>query len=838
MINFNHNFFSSLTIGHWGNLCIGTALLSAILGFVLYGAAVIKEKNTSSKGLYCLVLHALSICCVITLLFVLIFQHRFDYYYVWRHSSSDLPIYYLISCFWEGQEGSFLLWMFWHIFLLIFFVGKKNNTWKNGVIAVILFIQILLCAMLLGFKFGSTTVGSNPFMLWKNAVDITSMQVPSYFVPQEGNGLNPLLQNYWMAIHPPILFLGFASMSFPFAFCIVGIWKKKIVCWIGPATFWVLFTLFTLGLGILMGAYWAYETLSFGGYWSWDPVENAVYIPWIILLAGMHAMLIAKKQLKGVKTTCMLILLAFLLTWYATFLTRSGILGNTSVHSFTDLGFSTQLVAYLFFFCFIIIISFFRLKKLSKKIIPISNANSLNNWLLLAALILFLMGLQVLIPTSIPVYNTVLAFFGIKSNLAPPIHAIAFYTYYQLIFAVFILVGSATAQFFWFKQYEKKICIQQFSLSCFVSLACTLVLVLNTSTYQVNYIILLIAGIYAIVLNSITLFSIFKAHYRPSGGFLAHMGVAIMILGILFSSGYEKILSKNSSGLRYSKDFSTSMNTEHMLLWINDPKAMPGYTVQYAGQYFKALGYPGYIAKQSLMFQKKYFVAKEDIVYNNKIFFAKNTVVPIDIYNIYYKIVYNDYKGKQFILYPQSQHHTQKNLSAVPAIKCFWHKDLYTYISAVADPTQEKIWHKKEIFTVMQGKNFFVNDFIAQIMYIEKLDTISDSHVQLSPQDVAIKAVIKISGKVKDYMATPIYIIQNKRVGYIPFIVEDLGIKINFLNIHPEKKEYSLEISSTQRDYIVLKVMEKPWITLLWIGSIVMLIGFLLSILRYLKRKA
>lgn len=173
------------------------------------------------------------------------------------------------------------------------------------------------------------------------------------FVPKDGNGLNPLLQNYWMVIHPPTLFLGFAATLVPFSFAIAALWKKNYTDWVKIALPWTLIAGVILGAGIMMGAIWAYETLNFGGYWNWDPVENAVYVPWIVLVAAIHTLLLAHKNTTALKVSFLLIITQFILILYSTFLTRSGILGNASVHSFTDLGLSGQLLIYMLFFAII-----------------------------------------------------------------------------------------------------------------------------------------------------------------------------------------------------------------------------------------------------------------------------------------------------------------------------------------------------------------------------------------------------------------------------------------------------------------------------------------------------
>ena len=120
---------------------------------------------------------------------------------------------------------------------------------------------------------------------------------------QDGNGLNQTLQNYWMVIHPPILFLGFASTIVPFAYAVAGLWTKNYGGWIKSSLPWSLFSAAILGLGIMMGARWAYESLSFGGYWAWDPVENASLVPWLVLIAGVHTQLIYNSTGRALRPT-------------------------------------------------------------------------------------------------------------------------------------------------------------------------------------------------------------------------------------------------------------------------------------------------------------------------------------------------------------------------------------------------------------------------------------------------------------------------------------------------------------------------------------------------------
>ncbi len=157
-------------------------------------------------------------------------------------------------------------------------------------------------------------------------------------VPTEGQGLNPLLENYWMVIHPPTLFLGFSAMTVPFAFALAGLLGRDWDGWLRRALPWGLFGFAVLGLAMMMGGYWAYEMLGWGGFWEWDPVENGPFVPWIALVAFLHAAQIQRVRGGFQKPTLALALLPFLGVLYESFMTRSGVLKDFSVHSFSELG--------------------------------------------------------------------------------------------------------------------------------------------------------------------------------------------------------------------------------------------------------------------------------------------------------------------------------------------------------------------------------------------------------------------------------------------------------------------------------------------------------------------
>ncbi|WP_306643413.1 cytochrome c biogenesis protein CcsA [Sanyastnella coralliicola] len=340
-----------------GRFLIAGGFAAAIAGFIGYLMGALGKGNESWKrfGRTAFIVHAVSFLLVIVLIYTLIFNHRYEFQYIWKHLNNQMGTPLQFSCFWGGQEGGFLLWMFWHIVLALIFI-RRRSTWEAPVMAIIASVQAWLACMLLGVYFGDYQFGIDPFLLIREAPENIGLpwtrnaEYLSLPLFADGQGLNPLLQNYWMVIHPPTLFLGFASTLMPFAFAIAGLWKKQYIEWMRPATPWAFFGIMILGTGILMGGAWAYEALSFGGFWAWDPVENSSLVPWLLLVGGGHLLMVNRNKVTSVFSALFLIMGSFILIVYSTFLTKSGILGDTSVHSFVDSGILPQLLVYLLFF--------------------------------------------------------------------------------------------------------------------------------------------------------------------------------------------------------------------------------------------------------------------------------------------------------------------------------------------------------------------------------------------------------------------------------------------------------------------------------------------------------
>jgi len=818
--------------GNLGHFFVILAFVSAILATYAFSKNINDAQDQwarFAKGAF--YVHAIAIFGIVITLFVMISNHMFEYHYVYNYTSKILPVYYQISSFWNGQEGSFLLWMFWNAILGLILI-RTNKQWRAPMMAVFTFTQVFLVSMIMGVVVFNIKIGSSPFILLRDVINDEIFKLQPDFIPEDGRGLNPLLQNYWMVIHPPTLFLGFAATVIPFAFAIAGLITGKYREWIRPALPWAQFGAAVLGVGILMGAYWAYETLNFGGYWNWDPVENAIYVPWLVLVAAVHTMLAFKKSPSALKASIILVMATYVLIVYSTFLTRSGVLGNASVHSFTDLGLSGQLLIYLFVF---IILSVWVSARVWKKL-PTNkeetSAYSREFWIFIGATVLCLMAFQVILPTSIPVWNELVEAFGGNSNMAPPADQVGFYTPFQLYFSIALALLSGTGQFFWWNKMDKKKLKQAISGPLMISLIISALVFVLAKVQDIWFLLLLTASIYSIVANLKIFFDVAKSNIKLSGGAIAHIGVAMMLIGILFSSGYSKILSKNNTGLLWSKEFPDEINQNNLLLFLNEPRQMGDYSLHYKGmrKLTNDFGYIDINDIEGVISPIEVTIARNTISSTGEELQRGDTVRLINDENSYFEVEYKRQDESSFTLYPRIQINASMGNVYSPDINRTLTADLYTHVRTFPDPKQETTWSDIEEITVQPGDEFFINDYVARFIDMQPVTDLDG--ITLGQGDVAVKAIIEIDGEHKTYTAEPIYIIKDKMAGRIPDYVNDLASRITVQNILPEQNSFVFGLSTTQKDWIIIEAVEKPWINILWLGTLLLTIGFGVAISR------
>ncbi|HJU28075.1 MAG TPA: heme lyase CcmF/NrfE family subunit, partial [Candidatus Binataceae bacterium] len=273
-----------------------------------------------------------AMCAMITVaivaLWISLLRSDFSLEYVSSYTSLTLPTFYKVTALWGGQQGSLLLWT-WLLSIFTAITAFQNRR-RNAEIAPYALAVLVGVAI---FFLGMLNFVTRPFDMLAT-------------IPSDGQDLNPLLQNYWMAIHPPSLYTGYVSASVPFAFGAAALITGRLDdAWIRSTRRWAIFSWFFLTLGNLFGARWAYEVLGWGGYWAWDPVENAAFMPWLVMTAYLHSVMIQERKDMLKVWNLALIGMAFGLTLFGTFITRSGVI--SSVHSFTQSGLGPYFLTFL-----------------------------------------------------------------------------------------------------------------------------------------------------------------------------------------------------------------------------------------------------------------------------------------------------------------------------------------------------------------------------------------------------------------------------------------------------------------------------------------------------------
>ena len=302
-----------------GNLSLWLAFLvglwGAITGFV-GGAQSRADLQQSARHATFALFAALAIAVIS--LEIAIFRHDFSVAYVASRTSRNLPTFYLWSALYSGQEGSLL---FWAAVLSLFAMLAQVLTSRRyrAFLPYVAAVTSLVATFFVGVMLFAP---ANPFT-----------RLP--FTPLDGQGMNPQLQNPGMVFHPPMLYLGYISITIPFAFAIAALLTRKLDTeWMVAVRKWTIVSWLFLSIGLLIGMWWAYVELGWGGYWAWDPVENAALLPWLVMTAFLHSVMIQEKRGMLKKWNLALVLGAWLLSIFGTFLTRSGVIA--SVHSFTE----------------------------------------------------------------------------------------------------------------------------------------------------------------------------------------------------------------------------------------------------------------------------------------------------------------------------------------------------------------------------------------------------------------------------------------------------------------------------------------------------------------------
>lgn len=461
-----------------------------------------------------------------------IVTHNFDVSYVYGYSSRELASPFLYATFYAGQEGSFMLWtIMTAAFGVILLPYVRRNGYESH---VMVFYTLILSFLLL------MMVVKNPFaFLWETyAKDGTTREyidsIRNDLSRYNGKGLNPVLQNRWIMIHPPILFAGFASMSIPFVLGMAALVKKQYREWIDLALPWALAACGILGFGIMLGGFWAYVTLGWGGFWAWDPVENSSLIPWLICVALVHTMLVQQRTQGLIKTNFTLATLAFVAVLYSTFLTRSGVLGDTSVHAFVEPGFFIYLLLLIILGTFIVLgvgMIIWRWKDIVRHNAPFAKTSrefalSLGSSVLLASAVIVTLG------TSYPIIAEVLK--QPKVAVEP-----SFYNLTHVpVLIVMLLLNAASLSLSW-KVTDIAVFRRRLLHSLVTGLLAAVVARLLGVT-EVSWLMLVFAAWTSLRINGELAFRLLKRAPGKAGAYISHFGISLLVLGVIATAGYTQ----------------------------------------------------------------------------------------------------------------------------------------------------------------------------------------------------------------------------------------------------------------------------------------------------------
>lgn len=725
-------------------------------------------------------LMVLSFC---SYLLYLILTHQFQFTYVWNYSSTDLPTPLLVSTFYAGQEGSFSLWA---LYTTITGVALMQYSSKRNYEPEVMFVwSLILSALLL------MLIVKNPFeMIWETfpkdllrtgpvPPDVTNFawidQAKGVWgqFPEEGKGLNPLLQNYWMVIHPQILFTGFTSMAVPYTFALAGLLRRDYQSWVKVAKPWTVFGAAALGTGIILGGYWAYETLGWGGYWGWDPVENSSLIPWLVCIASIHTMMAQRRSGTFVKTNFVLSILCFIMVLYSTFLTRSGVLGDTSVHSFVDPG----MWAYWILLGFIIMFSALgfgvllaRMKEMPK--IPVEHTIYSREFaLFLGAFAICLSAVFITIGTSSPIITNIL-----KGKSAAV--DTAFYVKTTLPLGIIIALLAGFGQLLWWKTSSAGELMKSLLYPLITAVLFTGGLI-AFGMHDATMIVFSFSAAFALFVNLLVGYRIFTGNPKYAGGAIAHIGLALLFLGFVSSSRYD---DKQTVSLPQGKSM----------------EILGGYTLTYLG---------------------------------NR---------PIDAERFGFDVQVQH--GNETYLVLPTMHLSSKDNSMMrhPDILNMYTKDFYITPLSVETPESQP---RGEPLALLKGESSTIADGLTvTFLDFDFNDMQKGSMLEGGTFSIGVALQVERGGKretVKALMKSG-----GGEISYIAAKSTLSPVEFTIVKIQPNREEPAksrVELTATdpssarrepRPETLVVEASIKPFINLVWMGTVTLVVGFILTIVR------
>lgn len=637
-------------------------------------------------------------------------------------------------------------------------------------------------------------------------------------------------------IHPPILFVGFAMMTIPYCFAMAALWKRKYHEWIGPALPWTLSANVALLTAIFLGGYWAYVTLSFGGYWAWDPVENASLVPWLFGTAGIHTMIIQRKSAVAQKSSILFAILAYMAVVYETFLTRSGILGSSSVHSFVDLGLYNQLLAFMLVVTILGLgLFFWRYKEMPS---PEKESNILSREFMTVtgAMLLLILGLVIILGTSSPILGKLFV-----ENPTPP--EISFYNNWSMPIVMIMAIFTVIGQYLFWKKYDAESLAAALINPLLVTSAVTILSIILGDVRDLYYMAYLFCGYFAIVGNAWVLISLMMKNPKVVGGSLTHVGFGLLLVGILASSAYNEPLVDQETA-RFNAAVEAGEVTDEQGFKITQKEEM----------LVLDLDVPTLIGD-------RYMVTYEGYELDNSVRRGQQN----------YKLRFEPIDGgKPFYMipevYPMLTSSTRENIqwSVDPDVRTGLLSDIYLYVGGssyvqeqndrvaennsamqnIADQdTTDSGVPEIQSFNLNPGQTVDVGNYT--IRFVNYMQTDS---TELPPNTtIGVRAEVELIHKASNRVVTldPLFAVYSENgQSYIfspPSFARDFDLEFQFTEINPQDNSIEITVTGLEEEYepewVLIVADEKPFISVVWAGTFILMIGFSISIFRHWARE-
>ena len=793
-----------------GTIFLVLALAFSIMAMVMYYLSFRGYNNALNYARISYHAMVMLVIAASTMLWYALLTHQYEYNYVFSYSNNSLNTGFLIASFWGGQQGSFMLWL-----LLTSIVGivlqsytSKRKELEPQVMTVFALATTFLLIMVSPwFKNPFEFIWATPMFLEMKAINPQHLDLPflqSFFFTDQNNGsgfiqmnaelkgllagsgisvsqfiadgrgLNPQLLNFWMQIHPPILFAGFSMATVPFAFALGALMKNNYKDWVRQAFPWMLAGMGVLGLGIMLGGYWAYEMLGWGGYWAWDPVENSSFIPWIIGVAGIHTLLVQRKsQSRGgfgkfARTNLILAILTYVLVLYSTFLTRSGVLGDASVHSFVDPGNLVYFFLLLFTGTFLLLgigAILYRWKYLTDNTQVEEGLLSRELGLFTAAVVLIASATIIIVGTSAPIFGQSVDTF--------------FYNEMNLPIAIIIGLLNGLSLLIKWKNTKKEDLLKKSLPSLGISFVISALIIVLGGINELLIMLLTLSMVFSLVVNLEIAYKIIKGNKKMLGAYVAHIGIALFILGVIGSSVNSQQVDVD--------------------LIKNETVSAFGYDLTFTGW--------------------------KPIDNNTKYAFNIDIKKGDSEYNLEPVMYVSDFNN---------------SLMRIPAILTLPEQDLYIspngYDEGKHSPDihGESVVLEKEGSTVINGLNIIFTKF-----------NLGEGTMTAMQEggDFQMGAILTLEKDGKSEQFELLRKVTNGNVTFTSYTSEENDVKIELKKLTAENVEIAVSKLGEETEEVLTKPQEtlyvsasiKPFISFVWLGVVVMTVGFFISVARRLQ---